>query len=304
MSLDEKRPLAEKRLEKRLSFLRQAIAPGHPLRIADIGANPINTPDYQPVLDMGYCEVWGFEPEQEAFQALMDNPQPGAHYVQRAVGKNGKGTFYHHPQSGLGSLFPVRKESVHYLGHPSWYKPDGKTFEVDIVEMDSISDDLLPKPDVLKIDIQGGELDVIANGKAKLSDAVAIIPEIRHYRIYENEPLWGKLDVELHGQGFVLHKLLFSKSTAVKNSQRKRMKNKAFRNQLIDGDAVYIRNPETIGDWSDEQVKQLAIASAAVFNSFDLTVYCLDELVERGIADASTPEDFMEVLPNWMLSEE
>ncbi len=292
---------AVRRLERRLRFLQEELKPERPLRIVDVGANPINRPDYQDLLDLGGCELWGFEPEESAFAALQETAGPGRHYVQRAVGRPGKGVFHHHPQSGLGSLFPIRKESVDFLGHPNWHKLQAKTSEIELVSLDQL--DELPQPDILKIDIQGGELDVIRTGREKLSRAVCVIPEVRFYRIYEDEPLWAPLDQELHDQGFVLHKLLFAKSTVIGNSQRHRMKNPVFRSQLIDGDAVYIRNPEFTEDWEDEQLKQLAIASAGVFRSFDLTVFCLDRLVERGVAAEDVPARFMDILPRWVHSE-
>jgi len=214
------------------------------------------------------------------------------------VGKPGRATFYHHPQSGLGSLYPVRQSSVAYLGHPGWYKPNPDTSPVDLVPLDEVSE--LPQVDLVKIDIQGGELDVFQSGRAKMADAVCVITEARFFRIYEGEPMWGDVDCELRDQGFALHKLEFAKSAVVANSLRGKMGNKAFRNQLIDGDAIYIRDPETIADWSDEQVKQLAVASATVFHSYDLTVLCLDELVARGAAAADVPQRFFDLLPNWI----
>lgn len=293
-------PRARRILERRIGFLTEALAPERPLRILDVGANPINRPDYADLLDMGGCELWGFEPEPAAFAALQAEAGENAHYIDKAVGKPGRATFHHHPQSGLGSLFAIRKESVAFLGHPGWHRPDGETSEIDLVALDDLDD--LPAPDVLKIDIQGGELDVIRTGREKLADAVCIIPEVRFYRIYEGEPLWGELDRELHDQGFVLHKLVFAKPTVIGNSQRSRMKGKLFRNQLIDGDAVYIRNPEDPEGWSDAQWAHLAIASAGVFASLDLTVFCLDQLVARGVIDETVPKRFVDLLPGWAQS--
>jgi len=293
----EAAPRARRLLRQRVEYLRAALAPERPLRIVDVGANPINTPDYDALLDMGGCEVWGFEPEDKAFAELEANPRPGAHYINKAVGAPGKGTFYNHPQNGLGSLYPVRRESVSFLGHPGWHRDDVETAEIDLVALDDLD---LPQPDLLKIDIQGGELDVIRNAREKLSQAVCVIPEVRFYRMYEGEPLWGKLDVELHDQGFVLHKLLFSKPTMVANSQAGRLKGKAVRGQLIDGDAVYIRNPEVPRDWSDEQLKQLAIAAAGVFSSFDLAVFCLDRLSDRGAIGPDVAAGFVDLLPGWV----
>jgi len=289
---------ARRLLEGRVAFLRDQLAPARPLRILDVGANPINTPAYDLLLTLGGCEVWGFEPQAEAFAALMADPRPGAHYINKAVGAPGKGTFHLHPQSGLGSLFPISKPSASFLSHPGWHRDDIETVEVDLVALDDLDD--LPQPDMLKIDIQGGELEVIRNGREKLSQAVCVIPEVRFYRMYEREPLWGKLDVELHDQGFVLHRILFSKPTMVTNSLAGRLQGKVVRSQLIDGDAVYIRNPETPETWSDEQWKQLAIASGTIFGSIDLTIHCLDRLVERGAIGADVVEGFLQFLPEWM----
>jgi FkbM family methyltransferase len=285
-------------LEQRIGFLRDRTRPTRPLRILDIGANPVHRPDYATLLETGNCEVWGFEPEPAAFAALQAEARPGAQYVNRAVGRPGKAVFHRHPRSGMGSLFAVRKASVDYLGHSSWYQPEAGTDEINLVALDGLED--LPPPDLLKIDIQGGELEVLRSGRQTLSQAVCIIPELRFYRIYEGEPLWGDVDCALREQGFVLHKLLSPVATVVGNSQRARMKNpQMFRNQLIDGDAVYIRDPETCADWTDEQLKHLAVAAAGVFASPDLAVFCLDRLVERGAIAGDVPAGFVDLLPKW-----
>lgn len=296
------RPL--RRLARRIGFLQEETAPERPLRICDVGANPINTPDYEDLLDLGACEVWGFEPAEGPYNALIEDPKPGTHYLRRAVGRTGRAKFYDHPQSGLSSIFPISRASVEYLDKPRWFRSDLEPFDIDLVALDDMSDEELPKPDLLKIDIQGGELDVLETGRNKLSDAVCVIPEIRFFRIYEGEPVFGQVDSELHRQGYVLHKFLFAKSSVIRNSQRHKMRRRAFRNQLLDGDAVYVRDPVGIKDWTGEQVKQLAMAAAGMFSSLDLAVACLDELVRRKIIAAEAPARFVDQLPAWMLKPE
>lgn len=287
-------------LEGRLAQLREVIRPARPLWIVDVGANPINTPSYVSLLQMGGAEIWGFEPDEGAFAALMENRQEGTHYVQEAVGKPGKAVFYPHLRSGLGSLLKVDAEAVAFLGHPGWSANQGDGVEIDVVALDDLDDQTLPHPDVLKIDIQGGEMDVFQHGRTKMSDAVAIITEARFARIYEGEALWADIDIELRSQGFALHKLMFVKSNAVANSQRGKMHNPRLRNQMLDGDVVYIRDPLTLPQWSDEQVKQLAIAAAGVFDSLDLTIWCMDELVRRGLLPEAAPTEFFDKLPKWL----
>lgn len=286
--------------QSRLRFLIDMLEVDRPLRIADVGANPINVPDYTELQKMGGCEVWGFEPEPTAFAELMKDPLPGSHFVQRAVGKTGKGLFYGHPRSGLGSILPIDKAGVTYLGRPGWHGKQRDPIEIDLISLDKIPAKELPKPDVLKIDIQGGELDVFQTGRKKLSDAVAVVTEVRFSPIYEDEPLWGDLDAELRGQGFALHKLMFAKSVPAASSVQQQMFKPRLKNQLMDGDAVYIRDPLKMDDWSDAQIKRLAVAAAGVFDSLDLTFHCLDALIAREVLPETASQDFLKQLPRWM----
>ena len=295
-------PRKERMLRARLQFLIEALGAERPMRILDVGANPVNTPDYQILLEMQGCRVWGFEPDKAAFEALQDKPNAAATYMNAAVGPTGKATFYHHPQNALGSTFPIRPQSVEFLGRPGWHKPDGQTSDITLQALDDMPD--LPKPDVLKIDIQGGELGVLQTGQDTLSDAVAIIPEVRFYRLYEGEPMFGEVDTALHRMGFVLHKFLFSKTVGIANSQAGRAKPDVMRNQLMDGDAVYIRNLEDPTALTPLQLKQLALAAAGIFDSLDLTLHCLDRLVERDAVAQDLPAAYVDQLPKWMTAAE
>ena len=284
----------------RVAYLRDLLSPVRPLRIADVGANPVNVPAYQQMLDMQACEVWGFEPDDDAFAALEKTDQPGTHFVQRAVGKSGPGTFYPHQATGMGSLFKVDEASVSYLGRHGWFGRQREGITLDLISLDDIPEDELPPPDLLKMDIQGGELDVLRTGRQRLSEAVAIIPELRFAQIYVDEPMWSDVDHELRDQGFILHKLVEPKAMSLGTSHKDKMRHAAFRNQLVDGDAVYIRDPRQMDGWSEEQVKQLAIAAAGVFDSLDLTIFCLDHLTSRGALPEDASKDFFNSLPKWL----
>lgn len=291
---------ALRQLGGRIAYLRSVTGVDRLLRIADVGANPINVPDYKELLDIGGCEVWGFEPEPEAFAALQAQAGPNTHFVQRALGKTGRGVFYPHKLTGLGSLLKMDERSVTYLGRPGWFANQGAGVEIDLIALDDIPRDELPRPDVLKMDIQGSELDVLEHGRDRLSAAVAVISEVRFAQMYANEPMWAEVDLELRDQGFVLHKMASIKSIPLSNSMRGAMKTEHFRNQMLDGDAVYIRDPRDMDEWPDAQVAQLAIAAAGVFGSYDLVIACLDHLATRGVLAPDVPKDFFNKLPKWM----
>jgi hypothetical protein len=50
----------------RIGFLREVLD-SEEMKILDLGANPINVPNYQMLLDNDMCNVWGFEPNPLAF---------------------------------------------------------------------------------------------------------------------------------------------------------------------------------------------------------------------------------------------
>ena len=111
--------------------------------------------------------------------------------------------------------------------------------------------------DLLKIDIQGGEGAVLANGRKALAQTVAVMTEHRYFRLYEGEPMMGGVDAELLAQGFVLHRILPANHYQLNSSHRKYLARNATRDQIVDGDAIYIRNPAGIAGWSDAQVLHL-----------------------------------------------
>ncbi len=265
------------------------------MKIIDVGANPINTPAYQPLIEEDMCRVWGFEPHPDAFASLQKVRNTKLTYFPVAIGQPGTRKLYAHEFAVLSSSFRIHKPSADFLGRERWYKKKITEIETEYVSLDSLSE--LPAVDVLKMDLQGGELDVVLGGKRVLSEAVAVIPEVRFHRIYNGEPLWAELDIVLRKHGFKLHKFLTKKSLPIKNSQWRRLDRKSIASQLLDGDAVYIRDLEDKKSLSCNQLKQLVVAADVIFKSFDLALHCLDELTAREEISRDITSQYVEYLP-------
>ena len=84
----------------------------------------------------------------------------------------------------------------------------------------------------------------------------------------------------------MMHKFLHLKGLSLRGGLNTGLHKRRHRNQLIDGDAAFIRDLTDPEDVPDETLKHLAILADAVLESFDLAVRCLDLLIARG-ADAS-----------------
>lgn len=273
------------------------------MEIADIGARMMNSKaPYDMLLRIdGAARLAGFEPDPEAFEKLAAEAPENATCYQLAVGKPGPATFYSHKIGSLSSVFRFAEPAARYLGKLFWVRREITEVPVELVALDQI--DGFPALDVLKMDAQGAELDILKGAKQTLASAVCVIPEVRFYRMYEDEPMWADVDTELRAQGFVLHKFLHQKSVTLPSGQKARF-SKAAQSQLLDGDAVYIRNLEDPDAVSVDQFKMLALAADAIFGSPDLTAHCLDALAAKGALKTNAAARYVERVPAELLTEE
>ncbi len=280
----------------RARFLLKLLAPGRPVQIADVGARMMRGgAPYDLLMKLdGAAHLSGFEPEAEAFERLVAEAPPNATCYQTAVGKPGPATFYSHKIGSLSSVFRFSASAAAYLGKVFWVKRPIEEIPVDLVALDQIES--FPRLDLLKMDAQGAEFDILQGAKQTLAEAVCVIPEVRFYRMYEGEPTWADVDAELRAQGFVLHKFLHQKAVTLPTQVKPRFR-KGKVSQLLDGDAVYIRNLEAPEAVSADQLKMLALIADTVIDSPDLCAYCLDLLWKKGILKKNASARYADRLP-------
>lgn len=275
-------------------LLLKALRPDRKTTVVDVGANPINEAPYAGLLALRGCHVVGFEPQTDAYEALLKTKTEDETYYPFAVGTGETLDLHIYKSSGMTSIFSPYKPTIQLIGK----KVLGRVLEkisFDTVALDSVSD--LPEFDLMKIDIQGGETLVFQGAEQAMSQCIAVIVELRYLRLYQGEPMLGGVDNELRRQGFYLHKFMFNKSFMLKSSQSGRLNSSLATDQLLDGDAIYLRNIAEPERLSVEQLKHMAIMAASVFDSHSLVLFCLDALVARGAAPADLPAAYVDALP-------
>lgn len=277
-----------------VSVLLEGFGLSRRTRIVDVGANPLGEAPYAALLGMGGCDVVGFEPQPSAFAELAKIKSERETYLPFAVGDGSHKELKVYRSSGFTSVFEPHLPGMKFLGGATW----GQITErigMDTVALDQAEG--VGEFDLLKIDIQGGEVEVFKGAEQALKQAMVVIVELRYFRLYEGEPMLGGVDDELRRQGFYLHKFLFNKSTRLPNSQSHRLHRRRTRDQLIDGDAVYLRDMGQLATYSDAQVMHLCVTASAVFGSHTLVLHCLDDLVRRGVVAADMPARYVDAMP-------
>jgi len=271
-------------------ILKDLLQPERLTAVVDIGANPIDgDPPYRKMLELGLCQVTGFEPQAEALQELNNSKGPLETYLPYCVGDGALHTLYECAASGMTSLF---KPDPRYLALFNDFDLLGEvtsTAQVETRRLDDISE--ISALDFLKIDIQGGELAVFESGKDKLSDAVFVQTEVSFMPLYQGQPLYWEIDRELRAQGFVPHSF-----AAVKNWPITPYADPAnYRqgiNQLLEADAVYVKDFVDTDTLTDEQLKQIAMIAHYCYGSHDLTSRCLSALIRRSSISQSATSDY------------
>jgi hypothetical protein len=155
---------------------------------------------------------------------------------------------------------------AYFRGFPEW----GTVVE-EISVSTSRLDDVIGEDalDFLKIDIQGGELTAIENGRRCLAHAVAIQVEVSFLPLYETQPTFSEIDQALRKLGFIPHAFAKINRRMIAPLVDERNPYAAL-NQLLEVDVVYVRNFTQPDAMTDEQLKHLAIVAHHCYRSFDL----------------------------------
>ncbi|MGH3560731.1 MAG: FkbM family methyltransferase, partial [Mycobacterium sp.] len=203
------------------------------------------------MLDSGLCTVIGFEPQPDALAELQCRKGALETYLPHAVGDGGTHRLMVTRASGMTSMLrPDAKRLALFNGFTEWGGAIDEVGEFDL----------------LKIDIQGGELMAFQNGRRKLAEAVAVQTEVSFVPLYEHQPVFGEVDLELRSQGFLPHSFPAVKRWAIAPI----VFGGDFRigqNQLLEADIVYVRDiayPERL---TDEQLSHLAMIAFHVYGS-------------------------------------
>jgi FkbM family methyltransferase len=244
-----------------------------PLKIVDIGANPIDGPaPYAALFEGGNAQVIGFEPNREALAKLYERKGPRETYLPHAVGDGSRHRLHVCQAPGMTSLFKPNPEVLNlFHGFPSWGQVVA-TEDVATVRLDDVAE--TAGADYLKLDIQGAELMVLRNAPNRLKDAVVIHCETEFLQMYAGQPLFSDIELFLRGKEFTFHRFFPIVSRMV---QPLSMGEDIYAgmSQQFWADAVFIRDLTKLDALNDKQLLAMAVILHDCYQSLDVVVHLL-----------------------------
>jgi FkbM family methyltransferase len=255
--------------------LRPVLEMNCPIKVVDIGANPIDGPcPYQPLLSDAQTQVVGFEPNLDALAKLNRKKGAGETYLPFAIGDGRRHTLNHTLLPGMTSLLEPNPSILQlFYGFNEWARVVRRE-EIDTVRLDDVPE--TAGLDLLKIDIQGAELMVFENAPQRLAETLVIHTEVEFLQMYVDQPLFSDVERCLRAKGFLLHKfsplvtrdfapLLLGKDPYVGHSQ------------VFWADAIFVRDFTRLDLLSDDQLLKMAVILFDCYRAHDLVLHLLRE---------------------------
>ena len=261
----------------------------------DVGASPYDggDPPYKSLLNKGLCGVTGFEPDAGALAILNEKKGPNETYLPYAIGDGKEATLHICRAAVMASLLEPDPETLAMFADFSEMGRIVGRETVSTVRLDDIKE-ISGSVDFLKIDAQGSELVVFQNGRSKLVDAVAVHTEISFVPLYKNQPSFGALDIELRALGLVPHTLIGIQKRLVAPLRSANPRDHI--NQLMEADAVYVRDFRDMSAMTVDQLKNMALICHHAYGSFDIAARCVLELQARSVVVSNAMKQYASII--------
>lgn len=274
------------------SFTQIISVPLNSICIADIGAAYFGeTPPYEPLLNAQLGRLFAFDADNNAVIDLRSRFSD-ATILPYAIADGAEHKLYVCP-AGMTSLLEPDQQALAFFNLFSQWGTVQRTEKIQTKRLDDVAE--LPSIDFLKMDIQGGELMALQNGRKKLAQCVAVQVEVSFMTLYKSQPVFSDIDQELRRQGLVPHCFTDVKRWSIAPTVRQHDPRLPF-NQLLEADIVYVRSMVKPSLISDEQLRKLAAISHLCYNSPDLTARCIIELQARGLATATAVGSYLAII--------
>lgn len=243
-------------------FLKAGVLDG-PIYCAEVGARKPLALEMtrEPFYRLLHHRILVFEADPVEAERLVNRlcEDSNIEVVSSALGsRDGIGTLYLTKQPKCSSLYQPSDAVISRYQLKEMQLE--RTIAVQLTTLDLVRESRKwPRVDLVKMDVQGAELDIIKGATATLDNTVAIITEVSFQPIYLGQPLFGDIAAALQEKGFEFYRF-------IQLGGRARSATVSGQTQTIWGDALFLRTPETV---SLELAGRLAVL-ATLYDALDV----------------------------------
>jgi FkbM family methyltransferase len=241
------------------------------ITIIDVGAQDLVSEShiYAPLQAAGATKIIGFEPLPDK-DAAPRRADPSVEMLEHFVGSGGVATFHVTEFDPASSLFEPNQEFLSQFVFLSSMCRTVSSFAVKTTRLDDVSE--ITDCDYLKIDVQGGELDVLAGAQGLLKKAIVVHCEVEFGPVYKDQPLFADIDCFLRSEGFELIDLV----NAGYNRYKALPGTAQTGSRLLWAEAIYFKSPSEMTQYNKTNLLKAAYIAHVNYCMFDLAAHYLD----------------------------
>ena len=211
--------------------------------------------------------IIAFEPDKVAFDKLKRAKTTNKRFFNIALSnKKGIKNFYVCKDGEKSSFFKPNYQLLKKY-------PDVKRFDIKKkikLKVNSLDNIENFKPDFIKLDTQGSELEILKGSKKNLNECIGLEVEVEFQKMYENQNLFNEVFDFLKKNGFEF--IDFSEKTYWK------YKNTSNIGQtLIFANALFLKNNISVSKYSFKKLKKYILISL-IYNKINLVENVVNQL--------------------------
>jgi len=259
---------------------------GERVVIVDGGAREVDQDTRWQAFPPDRLRFFGFEADPTEAERLNAMPSIGGlerrFYPAGLWGTTGSACFEHNKASGGSSFLrqnravtdrwkfenPTQAVRSPEMFHPVRYEDLPVVTIAEWAERTGVR-----AVDFLKLNVQGGELEVLRGAGPMLDSMLGVLTEVAFVESYLDRPMFSDIDAHLRARGFVFFDLLahhyIGRATAPVAAQHltvaepRLSRQVSAWGQLIEGHALYLRDPIAAGSAAIEPIRAIKLAALA-----------------------------------------
>lgn len=245
------------------------------IRIVDVGAEALDFEEdvYAPLIRAVPCSIVGFDPFATSEAVPKSTTagtvgSPSKRVLPYFIGLGGEATFHLNNYSPTSSLFPTNEAFASQFLNLAELCRTKKSWPVSTKRLDEIPEAM--DCDFLKVDVQGGDYDVIASGESLLEKTLFVHIEVEFAQLYSGQKLFPDIDAFMQAHGFELIDLV-----KMGWNNYKAMPSIILRSRLLWADAIYMKKVERISEMDCRALLRAALIAHVNYRKYDLAAHLI-----------------------------